>query len=164
MTTPAQRVAPVWLGQGRKLLVTAVGVGLWASGGLWLIYHYFLRTVGEWGPEPHALEPWWLKVHGLFAFLTLWVLGLLWGVHIVRAWGTGRRRWSGPVLLIWLLILVITGYLLLYAGDDGPWSLVSPIHWIAGLALPMAYGIHRLSNRFTRRRRELAEPRQRKRG
>lgn len=150
MTTPAKRAAPVWLSRGHKLLVAVVGVGLWASGGLWLIYHHFMRTVGEWGPEPNVLEPWWLKIHGLFAFLALWTLGLLWGVHIVKAWGTGRRRWSGPILLAWVAAQVITGYLLLYAGDDGPWGLVSPTHWIAGLALPVAYGVHRLLFRHAR--------------
>jgi hypothetical protein len=147
---PAKRAAPVSLGRGHKLLVAMVGVGLWASGGLWLIYHYFLRTIGEWGPEPNALEPWWLKLHGLFAFLALWTLGLLWGVHIVKAWNTGRRRWSGPILLAWITAQAVTGYLLLYAGDDGVWGLVSPTHWIAGLALPAVYGIHRLLFRFTR--------------
>jgi hypothetical protein len=150
MSRPAKDAALVWLGAGHKLLVAVVGVGLWASGGLWLIYHYFLRKVGEWGPEPNVLEPWWLKIHGLFAFLALWTLGLLWGVHIVKAWRTGRRRWSGPILLAWIVTLTITGYLLLYAGDDGLWGLVSPGHWIAGLALPVAYGVHRLLFRSTR--------------
>jgi hypothetical protein len=148
----AKRAAPAWVGRSHKLLVAMVGVGSWASGGLWLIYHYFLRTVGEWGPEPNVLEPWWLKIHGLFAFLALWTLGLLWGVHIVKAWNTGRRRGSGPILLAWVAVQVITGYLLLYAGDDGPWGLVSPVHWIAGLALPVIYGVHRLLFRIIRPR------------
>ena len=121
-----------------------VGIGLWLSGGLWLIYHFYLRRPGPWGPEPDMLEPWWLKLHGLFAFATLWLIGLLCGLHIVRAWQSGRRRWSGSLLLAWLLALTLTGYLLIYAGDDGAWGLLSPAHWIAGLALPAVYGVHRL--------------------
>ena len=56
-------------------LISLVGTGLWLSGGLWLIFHYFMRPVGEFGPEPHALEPWWLALHGFFAFLSLTVIG-----------------------------------------------------------------------------------------
>ena len=90
------------------------------------------------------LEPWSLGLHGLFAFAAVWLIGLLCGLHIVRAWRSGRRRWSGGILLAWLVALTLTGYLLIYAGDDGAWGLVSPSHWIAGLALPVLYGVHRL--------------------
>lgn len=139
--------APIRLSARSRLTISLVGVGLWASGGLWLIFHFYLRTPGPWGPEPHALEPWWLRLHGLFAFASLWLIGLLSGLHIARAWASGRRRWSGSLLLAWLLALSVTGYLLLYAGDDGAWGLLSPGHWIAGLALPVIYAAHRLIRR-----------------
>lgn len=126
-----------------RLLISITGAGLWLSGALWLVFHYFLRRPGPWGPEPHELEPWWLRLHGAFAFLALWTFGLLWGVHITRGWATGRRRSSGVLLAAWLLLQIVTGYLLLYAGDDGVWGLLSPTHWIAGLGLPAAYAAHR---------------------
>jgi hypothetical protein len=121
-----------------------VGGGLWATGALWLIFHYFLRPVGEFGPEPHMLEPWWLGLHGLFAFLSLTVIGLLCGLHIGKAWASKRRRWSGSILLGGLALLSVTGWMLLYVGDDGVWGLTTPTHWMIGLALPVAYGLHRL--------------------
>lgn len=142
MRTPS--AAPFRLSPRTRLTIALVGAGLWASGGLWLIVHYFFRRAGPWGPEPHLLEPWSLGLHGLFAFAALWLIGLLCGLHIVRAWRSGRRRWSGGILLAWLVALTLTGYLLIYAGDDGAWGLVSPSHWIAGLALPVLYGVHRL--------------------
>jgi hypothetical protein len=126
-----------------RLLINVVGAGLWASGGLWLIFHYFMQGQGEWGPEPHVLEPWWLRVHGAFAFMALWTAGLVFAAHIAGAWATGRRRATGIVLAAWLGMQAVTGWLLLYAGDDGVWSVVSPTHWIAGLALPVAYAMHR---------------------
>ena len=141
MPTPP---APIRLSSRTRLTLSLVGIGLWGSGGLWLIFHYFLRRPGPWGPEPHMLEPWWLRLHGLFAFATLWLIGLLCALHIARAWQSGRHRWSGSILFAWLLVLTLTGYLLIYAGEDGVWGLVSPSHWIAGLALPVAYGVHRL--------------------
>lgn len=136
----ARNVRP---GARTRLLINITGAGLWLSGGLWLIFHYFLRRQTEWGPEPHELEPWWLRIHGAFAFLALWTVGLLWGVHILGGWATGRRRWTGVALLAWLGLMAVSGYLLLHVSDDGVWGLVSPTHWIAGLGLPVAYGVHR---------------------
>lgn len=129
---------------GVRRLITVVGCGLWASGGLWLVFRYFLRTPGEWGPEPHVLEPWWLRLHGAFAFVALWTFGLLWGAHIVRGWESDRRRWSGGLLFAWLSIQIVTAWLLIYGTDDGPWGVVSPAHWVMGLALPLVYLAHRL--------------------
>ena len=126
-----------------RLLIAVSGAGLWLSGGLWLIYRYFLRSSGEWGPELHVLEPWWLRLHGAFAFAGLWTVGLLWGAHIVHGWATGRRRWTGVLLLAWVGLEILTAYWLLYGTDDRPWGVVSPTHWIAGLALPAGYALHR---------------------
>ena len=144
MNPPPRRAAgPVRPAAGARLLIAVTGAGLWLSGGLWLIFHYFLRRDGEWGPEPHELEPWWLAAHGAFAFAALWTLGLLWTGHLVRAWESGRRRWTGLLLSVWIALLVATAYLLLYGTDDGVWGLVSLAHWIAGLALPVGYAVHR---------------------
>lgn len=133
-----------------RLLINVTGVGLWLSGVLWLVFHFYLRREGEWGPEPHELEPWWLRLHGAFAFLTLWTAGLLFASHMARGWATARRRVTGVLLVGWLLLLAISGYLLLYAGDDGVWGILSPTHWIAGLALPLAYVAHRWLRRAAR--------------
>jgi hypothetical protein len=132
-----------------RLLANLTGAGLWVSGGLWLVFHYFLRREGEWGPEPHALEPWWLRLHGAFAFLAVWTFGFLWAAHILGGWASGRRRWTGVLLAAWLLVMATSGYLLLYAGDDGAWGVLSPTHWIAGLALPAIYLAHRFLRRAT---------------
>lgn len=129
-----------------RLLINGVGACLWLSGGLWLIFHYFMRREGPWGPEPHELEPWWLRIHGAFAFLGLWTAGLIWGAHVVRGWATGRRRWAGGALLGALVLMAVSGFLLLHASDDGLQGLISPTHWIAGLALPLLYLVHRRSS------------------
>jgi hypothetical protein len=136
--------AVVRLSSRLKLTIALVGAGLWASGGLWLICRYFLRTVGAYGPEPHILEPWWLAMHGFFAFATLIVCGMLLALHVGKAWRSRRRRWSGGLLLAGLTFLTITGYLLIYGTDSGAWNLVTLTHWGAGLALPLLYAAHRL--------------------
>ena len=52
---------------------------------------YLLTKQGEFGPQSHPLEPWWLKLHGAFAFAFTWFFGLLWGTHVTVAWPRGRR-------------------------------------------------------------------------
>jgi hypothetical protein len=129
----------------RKRLVEAVASGLWASGAAWLLFHYFLMSRGPFGPEPSPLEPWWLKLHGAFAFAALWAFGLLWGVHIVKGWSLGRRRWSGVALFAGLVVLVLSGYLLYYLGSDMARAVASTLHWGVGLAAPVLYLAHRLA-------------------
>lgn len=127
-----------------------IGVGVWASGGLWLIFHHFLVEQGEFGPKIHPLEPWWLKLHGAFGFAAIWIFGLLWGVHVSRAWPGMRRRWSGGVMTGAFAWLILSGYLLYYAGNENTRSVVSILHWGIGLASPICFGFHRLS--FRKRR------------
>ncbi len=144
MTPPCRPAASVVLGGRVRLLVNLAGGGLWLTGAAWLWLHYFVVTPGEFGPEHSPLEPWGLKAHGAFAFLALWTGGFLWARHVGAAWASGRRRWSGSVLLGALLLLILTGYLLYYVGDDHARELVSVVHWGLGLSGPALYLAHRL--------------------
>jgi hypothetical protein len=127
-----------------RLMINATGLVLWTSGAGWLVFHYFVHVAGEFGPTQSPYEPWWLKVHGAAAFLTLFTLGLLWGVHVLKGWASGQRRNSGVGLLGLLLALIVSGYLLYYAGGDELRAAISLAHWIPGLALPALYLIHRV--------------------
>ena len=129
---------------GRRRLLYAVSAALWASGALWLMAHYFWVKQGEFGPESSPAEPWSLRIHGLFAMAALAFLGLLWAVHVVRGWTARRRRRSGGFLFGLSLILVLTGYLLYYAGDDDLRGWASMFHWGLGLAALPAFLLHRL--------------------
>jgi len=134
---------PLYLGRGRKRIVHAVGAGLWLSGVVWLGLHYFARQQTEFGPAPHAAEHWVLAAHGLFAFAGLWTFGMLWSGHIVAAWKTGRHRLSGVATASTMLVLIVTGYLLYYAGGDETRPVLSALHWAIGLVLPATYLWHR---------------------
>jgi hypothetical protein len=129
----------------RKRLIEAVALGLWGSGAAWLLFHYFLMSRGAFGPEPSPLEPWWLKLHGAFAFAALWAFGFLWGVHIVKGWPLGRRRWSGAAMFAGMVVLILSGYLLYYVGSDAARAVASTLHWAIGLATPVLYFAHRLA-------------------
>jgi hypothetical protein len=155
MTARVHRPKPS-LSSRYRLLVNATGLVLWASGVGWLLFHYFVRVKGEFGPTQSPYEPWWLKLHGAAAFLMLFTLGLLWGVHVLKGWASGSRRVSGVALLGLLLALTGTGYLLYYAGGDELRAAVSLAHWIPGLALPALYLVHRIKAARARKARQAA--------
>jgi hypothetical protein len=134
---------PVRLGKRRRLAVYGVGGGLWLTGVAWLIFHYFLVRKTAFGPSPHPLEHWWLSLHGLFAFATLWMFGLLWGRHIVGGWKSGGRRVSGSLLFLALSVLTATGYLLYYPPNESLLPPVALLHWTVGLVLVIPFVAHR---------------------
>ena len=129
----------------RRRTVYAVGAGVWLTGALWVLFHYFFFRNGPFGPSPHPLEFWSRAVHGAFGFASLWVFGMLWGVHIIEGWRSGRRRWSGSFSFALFAWLVVSGYLLYYLGDDRLISAVSLLHWSLGLASPLPFLLHRFA-------------------
>ena len=130
----------------RELAVYVVLGALWITGAVWLLLRYFMRPTGEFGEMPHPLEPWTMRLHGLAAFAVLWLLGQLWIVHIVPSWRSHRRS-TGILLSAIMGALIVTGYLLYYAGDGGPRAWISVAHWAIGLALVGPLLFHSLRHR-----------------
>ncbi|HEY6985531.1 MAG TPA: hypothetical protein VH375_05580, partial [Rhodanobacteraceae bacterium] len=108
---------------------------------------YGFQRPGEFGPAPHPLQPWALRAHALFAFATLWLGGLLWVVHIAPNWRRGHRRLSGILITGALLLLVASGYLLYYVGDERWRPSVSTLHWALGVAAIVPFLVHLLRAR-----------------
>lgn len=130
--------------RGRRLALYAIGIGAWLSGGLWLLSHYVVADREPFGRSAIVFEPWWLKLHGAFAFAAIWMFGLLWGTHVAAGWSGRRRYLSGGLLAGLLLWLIVSGYLLYYAGGEATRSAVSLAHWLTGLAAPLGFVAHRL--------------------
>lgn len=137
----------------RRWLAGVFGL-LWVSGALWLLFHYFLRTQGEFGPRPHVLEGWWLRLHALAAFTALVVIGTVLPVHVQRAWHLKKNRSSGLAIKSVLAWLAFTGYALYYFADPETRPWLPWLHWVAGLAIPVLFVWHiELGRRATARRR-----------
>lgn len=145
--------APLRLSRRRRYTVYGVGSALWLSGALWLLFHYFLQSKGEFGAAENPLEPWWLRLHGIMAFASMWTFGLVWGVHIVAGWRTHRHRVSGGITVAILGWLVASGYLLYYLVDDQWRNVAAWSHWTIGLALPIAFVLHMTRGRQRARHR-----------
>jgi hypothetical protein len=126
-----------------RYLVWPIVLGVWLSGALWLVFHDFLARSGEFGLTAHPLEQWWLRAHGAFAFASLWLLGFLSVAHVGGRWAWRRQRRSGLVLLGVYIWLVVTGYLLYYAGGDAFRAAVSLGHWTVGLVALVFLLLHR---------------------
>jgi hypothetical protein len=138
---------PLKLPRGRRWTVYGICFGTWITGVLWLVYHYFMTTEGRFGPETHPLEQWWKILHAGFSFFAVGILGLLWGVHILRGWNSNWRRWSGGTLAGLFFVLTVTGFGLyyIYVIDEAWRAWTSIIHWVLGLAAIAAFFIHWLS-------------------
>ncbi len=146
MNAPAIR-----LGRWQQTYLYSVGALLILSGILWLIFHYFVRTEGEFGPTLHPLEPWWLRVHGIAAAAFLIGFGSVLPGHVQRAWGAARNRITGTIFFSVMLALIVTGYLLYYVGSDAVRSVMAIVHWAVGLGLPLLAGWHVWRGRVWRR-------------
>ena len=125
----------------QRLLYGICGV-LWATGALWLIFHYFLQVSGEFGETPHPLEPWWMRLHGLAAMLALLFLGSLVRGHIRVGWNIRRHRLSGATLVGASATLIATGWALYYVSSEAARPWISVIHWSIGLVSAAVIGVH----------------------
>lgn len=113
-----------------------------ASGLLWLLFEHFVRNDQGFGPEHHWLQHWWLVAHGVLAMAAVWGFGVLWPIHVRRAWRQCHRRCSGGSVFTLLATLVISGLLLYYCGDDRTRGWISLGHWTLGLATALALAVH----------------------
>ena len=139
--------------QGAVYAATAV---LAVSGIVWLVLHYFFAVPGEYGPRPHSLEPWMLRLHGAAAMAGLIIYGSLLPVHVRRAWSIRRNIALGIGLVTFMLLLTVTGYLLYYSGDENIRPIISAAHWILGLVVPGLLVWHIVSGRMQTRASETA--------
>ncbi len=131
--------------------------GLTLSGFGWMASHWLGAVEGEFGSVPSPLEPLWLKVHGAAAMAALLVLGAVLATHVPTNWKRRVNRRSGVGLWLILLVLILTGYGLYYAGGEGLRAWTWWIHLGLGSVLPVAiFGHIQLGRR--RRRGKALEP------
>jgi len=135
------------LGVWHQAAVYGVTALLAVTGIAWLTYHYFLAVPGDFGPQPHPMEHWMLRLHGAAAMAGLIVYGSLLPIHIRRAWALRRNIVLGIGLVTLMLLLTVTGYLLYYAGGEESRPLISLLHWAPGLAVPALIAWHVTSGR-----------------
>jgi len=140
------------LARWQKWLLCLAGGGLWLSGCGWLLLHYYGRVQGAFGPETNPAEPWLMRLHGLALIPALLGIGGMFVVHIPKGWTHARQRVAGVALCTILGILILSGYLLYYLGDEDARSWASVAHWMVGLGLPAIFLWHWLNGIAARKR------------
>lgn len=121
-----------------------------ASGCLWLLARYALRTQGEFGEVINPLEPLSMKLHGLSLVFMLFFTGSVLHSHIRRATRSKRNRLSGWLVIVLLIVLATTGEILYYFASEQARPLWSEVHWICGLLLTLTFALHPLIGRRSR--------------
>ena len=116
----------------------SAGLALLASGAAWLYVRYGVPDASR----PRALLSASMRIHGAAAMAALVLAGAVTALHVKAAWMDRRNITSGVVLAVSLLIIVITGYLLYYVGDESARALASAAHWLLGLGAPIALWWH----------------------
>jgi len=139
---PQRRPPPVSLGTAHRRWIHSVFVVLWLSGLAWLLFHYFIQVEGTFGPRPHPLEHWWLRLHGLAAMLSLIALGSVLPQHVRGAWELARNRKPGASLTVVTAWLGLSGYALYYFASEANQAWLPLAHWIPGLILPLLLWEH----------------------
>lgn len=119
-----------------------VSAWLLATGVLWLLAHYLMRPVGEFGESVHPLEPWSMKLHGAGAMFALLVVGSLINNHIRPAFKARRNLYSGWSMISVLAALTFSGYGLYYIASEHSRPIWSAAHWIVGLMFPLLLIVH----------------------
>jgi hypothetical protein len=135
-------------------LLTISGTALWLSGAAWLLLHYYGQIEGEFGPETNPVEPWMMRLHGAVLIPALLGFGGLFVAHMPKGWKDYRQRLIGLGLTSLIGLLILTGYLLYYVGDDGLRGWISLIHWAIGLGVPGIFIWHYVSRTEAQRARQ----------
>jgi hypothetical protein len=120
---------------------------LLVTGVAWMVFQARLD-------EGNQVSSLMLKLHGGAAMVSLILLGALIN-HMRKGWKSRKNRASGLTLVLAILILIVTGYGLYYAGDEQLRSLISQWHTWIGLGIGLLLPAHVLIGRALRRKRSV---------
>ena len=118
-----------------------------ASGLLWLAL-----DVARADQSPSRFQVWSLRIHGVSAAAAAIAYGSLITAHIRIGWALDRNRILGAVNGAIVVALVATGSALYYAPSEEIRAVASIVHWVIGIAMPVALVVHIYRGRLVRRR------------
>jgi len=91
-----------------------------------------------------------LMIHGGVAMIALLLIGALFPLHVRLGWRSGRNRITGPAMMAFNAVLILTAFGLYYSGSDAVRPWMSNLHIVVGFALPALFLFHVLLGRRSR--------------
>lgn len=95
---------------------------------------------------------WLMTLHGLGAMVCCFALGYLTRCHVMVHLRSRRHFATGMSMFSIMLVMLGSGYLLYYLGDEDWRRISADIHCALGVLLPLALGIHRAQSAWESRR------------
>lgn len=133
--------SPRWtfrISRQRRWALYAAFALLLLTGLAWLLARYL-----EAEPETLALwQAWSMKLHGAAALVAMFLLGMIWSVHIRHAWIRRHNRLAGGLFGAAVALLAVTGYGLYYFNGEVLRSLTEWLHWLGGVAMGGLFWVH----------------------
>jgi hypothetical protein len=141
------------LSRRHKIAFYGILAVVFATGAIWAWLHYLAPSENDFGSS--RAEIWTLTIHGLFAAVSLLLIGSLLPLHIKFAWRARRNRANGVFFISIVGLLILSGYGLYYIGNERFRSWTSWIHLAVGLALPILLVVHIWRGRTSRNRKRV---------
>ena len=135
----------------RRQLLAACGL-VALSGVLWIVIGWNLDAENYTDP----LRIWRhraLVLHGVAAYVLLWIVGRLYALHQQGNWRAQRNRASGLAMSAVLLLLAGSGLTLYYPPHENWRDGFSVLHQVVGVALVLLLPLHIWLARKDRQRR-----------
>lgn len=148
----------VWWGMhlgpsARRQVLAAVWLVI-LSGAMWMMLGWYLDADDFTDP----LRSWRHRVlvmHGISAYVLLWIAGRLFSLHQQGNWQAKRNRASGLGLSVALLLLAASGLTLYYPPHEDWRDAISMLHQALGATLVLLLPLHVWLARKSRRQRRL---------
>lgn len=91
---------------------------------------------------PTVIRFYLIAAHGLAAMVFLVALGATLALHVREGWRRRVNQASGAVVLTIVCLLILSAFGLYYIGSEVLRDLVSDLHIVVGLVLPVLLAIH----------------------
>lgn len=124
--------------------LTLIGVILtsWTTGITIYILQKWVRVQGEFGLTYHPSLSNFRQIHGAAAFAMMIIYGYILAAHVPSGWKQRRQRKLGLLLLALQFLLIISGYIIYYTGNENLFYLTATTHIITGLTFPLILIAH----------------------
>lgn len=114
----------------------------WVTGILFFCFNRWVTVEGDFGPEKHPWQNWFLKVHGGSAFMMMILYGFMLASHVPSGWKSRRQRFVGLSLVGAQGVLIVSAYFLYYSGHPEFRELIGYAHSFVGATLPLLLALH----------------------